>query len=279
MTDERARSDRQPTYVLGHSGAELERLERQARLVDPITRRFLVAAGIAPGMRVLDVGSGAGDVAILAADLVGATGEVTGIDRSAAALARARARTARLALLNVSFREGDVRGQKFDRPFDAVIGRYVLMFQSDPTATLRELIAHVRPGGVVAFHEPDWDGFRARPAFPAYLRARDWIVEAMRRSGADPHMGLRLHAVFTGAGLPPPEMRVESLMGGGPTAVEPMRRIADIVTTLAPEIERLGIATQREMDVETLARRMAQEGAACGGAVVGISEIGAWSRA
>jgi hypothetical protein len=59
-----------PAYSLGHSDRELERLRVQARLIDPITRRFFVDAGIAPGMRVLDVGSGVGNVAFLAAELV-----------------------------------------------------------------------------------------------------------------------------------------------------------------------------------------------------------------
>ena len=79
-------------YLLGHSPEELDRLTVQARLIDPITRQFFVEAGVAPGMRVLDVGSGAGDVAFLVAGLVGPAGEVVGTDRSAAALAAARAR-------------------------------------------------------------------------------------------------------------------------------------------------------------------------------------------
>ena len=58
-------------YVLGHSDRELGRLSTQARLVEPITREFFLDAGIVPGMRILDVGSGSGDVAFLAADLAG----------------------------------------------------------------------------------------------------------------------------------------------------------------------------------------------------------------
>ena len=73
-------------YVLGHSEAELKRLATQARLIDPITRRFLVSAGIREGMRVLDVGSGVGDVAILVAGLVGKSGEVVGADPAPAAI-------------------------------------------------------------------------------------------------------------------------------------------------------------------------------------------------
>ncbi len=61
-------------YVLGHSHRELDRLSTQARLLKPITRRWLRDAGIVPGMQVLDVGSGTGDVAFIAADLVGGTG-------------------------------------------------------------------------------------------------------------------------------------------------------------------------------------------------------------
>ena len=146
------------TYVLGHSQQELDRLTTQARLVDPMTRRFFVQAGVGPGMRVLDVGSGPGDVAFLAADLVGTKGEVVGVDRVPVALATARARAESLSLRHVSFREGDPGDMTFDRPFDAVVGRYVLMFQPDPAAMVRKLVAHLRPGGVI---KPFWLAPRA----------------------------------------------------------------------------------------------------------------------
>lgn len=83
-------------------------------------------------MRVLDVGSAAGDVAFLAASLVADSGEVVGVDRVPAALDLARARATARSLRNVSFREGDPGEMAFDRRFDAVIGRYVLQFQQDP---------------------------------------------------------------------------------------------------------------------------------------------------
>src|SRR5262245_10549157 len=101
------------SYALGHSARELDRLGAQARLIDPITREFFQEAGIARGMRVLDVGSGAGDVAFLLADLVGNTGEVVGVDRAPAALAVARARAGLRG--NLSFLEGDPTRMTFDR--------------------------------------------------------------------------------------------------------------------------------------------------------------------
>ena len=67
-------------YALGHSDAELERLEAQPRIVDPVTRRFWAAAGVQPGMRVLDVGCSAGHTTMLLAQMVGELGQVVGID-------------------------------------------------------------------------------------------------------------------------------------------------------------------------------------------------------
>src|SRR5262249_52872410 len=62
------------TYVLGRTDAETKRLILQDQIYGPITRGFFQAAGIGMGMKVLDVGSGAGDVALLLADLVGPRG-------------------------------------------------------------------------------------------------------------------------------------------------------------------------------------------------------------
>ena len=136
------------TYVFGHSAREIDRLTAQARLIDPITGGFFRDAGIASGMRVLDVGSGAGDVAFLAAGLVGDTGEVVGIDRVPAAVEAAATRARTMSLGNVSFRVGDPADVAFEQPFDAAIGRYVLQFQPDPASMLRKVSAHVRPGAV-----------------------------------------------------------------------------------------------------------------------------------
>ncbi|HET7093793.1 MAG TPA: methyltransferase domain-containing protein, partial [Thermomicrobiales bacterium] len=98
-----------PTYVLGRTEAEAQRLMLQSRLFDRLTRRFLADAGIAPGMTVLDIGSGAGDVAFAAADLVGPYGRVIGVDLNPAILEMARARAAAEGRHNVEFIAGDCR--------------------------------------------------------------------------------------------------------------------------------------------------------------------------
>src|ERR1700733_2144352 len=94
-------------YELGHSERELKRLRLQAELTDPFTRQYYRDAGIEQGMRVLDVGSGGGDAALVAAELVGEKGQVVGVDNASAAVAAAQARVAALGKRNISFHHGE----------------------------------------------------------------------------------------------------------------------------------------------------------------------------
>src|SRR5262249_57698629 len=91
------------SYALGYTDAEQERLIRQAALIAPITERFFREAGIGPGQRVLDLGSGMGDVAMLLARLVGPAGEGVGIERDANLIAAAKARAGAAGLYHVGF--------------------------------------------------------------------------------------------------------------------------------------------------------------------------------
>ncbi len=264
-------------YVLGHSEHEVERLKAQARLIDPITERFFRAAGVSSGMRVLDVGSGPGDVAFLASGIVGAGGSVVGADRVPAAVQAARSRAAARSLQNVSFLEGDPSELTFDQPFDAAIGRYVLQFQSDPAAMLRRLATKVRPGGVVVFHEIDWGGLSSFPPVPTYDLCSRWGAEAMRMHGTETRMGSKLYATFVAAGLPTPKLRLEALAVAGTESVAWLRQFKDLIATLLPQIERFGLATASEVDIETLVERMRKEANESSSVLVGHYQIGAWA--
>ena len=264
-------------YVLGHSDRELERLRLQAQLIDPITRQFLIEAGIAPGMRVLDVGSGAGDVAFLAANVVGPAGQVVGVDRSATGLAMARTRAERQSLTNVTFRKSELSAMAFDQPFDAAIGRYVLCFQPEPVPLLRLIANLVRPGGIILFHEPDREQMRSFPPAPTYDQACQWVGETYRRSGVDVRIGIKLYSMFLAAGLAAPTMRLHAVIGGA-NALDEVHLDADQAVVRAADIERLGLATANELGVETLVERIVQEMVANQSVIIGRAEIGAWSR-
>ena len=107
-----------------------------------------------PGMRVLDVGSGTGDVAFLAADFVGPSGEVVWHRYSSGRISAARDAAIARGQAQVSFREGNPAEMVFEGSFDFVVGRFVLHHQADPSGMLRGLAKHLRPGGVILFHEP-----------------------------------------------------------------------------------------------------------------------------
>jgi len=264
-------------YILGHSDGELDRLAVQARLIEPITRRFFSAAGITRAMRVLDVGSGIGDIAFLAAELVGDAGEVIGVERAAAALEVARRRASSLATCHMTFLEGDPAELVFDRPLDAIVGRYVLMFQPDPAAWMRGLLRHLAPGGVVVFQEPEWACAHSAPHVGSWQQCCRLVVEGLTAGGADPEMGARLPAVFAAAGLPAPKLAMESVIGAGAGGAEQVHFTTDVLVTLLPELERLGRVAPGEIDPVTLADRVLADVAARGSVFVGRSEIGAWS--
>jgi tRNA A58 N-methylase Trm61 len=102
------------TYVMGHPIGEEERLQKLGQLLYPSTRHLFEKAGIAPGMKVLDVGSGAGDVALLLAELVGPEGAIVGVDVYPAVLEAARVQVQAAGLTNVTFMEGDIRNVALD---------------------------------------------------------------------------------------------------------------------------------------------------------------------
>jgi hypothetical protein len=166
----------------------------------------------------------------------------------------------------------------FERPFDAVVGRYVLQFNADPAAMLRKLAGHLRPGGVMAFHELDWDGVRSIPPSPAYERCCRWFVETFRLLGIETRMGVKLHAAFVAAGMPAPSMCLEAIIGGGASVSAWLDALAELIGIMLPDMERLGVATAGEVEIATLAARLGREVAEGGGVIVGRSEIGAWSR-
>jgi hypothetical protein len=91
-------------------------------------------------------------------------------------------------------------------------------------------------------------------------------------------MGIKLHSTFVAAGLPAPSMRLSAVMSGGVNGVDHLELVTDLVETLLPAIERLGVATAAEIGVETLADRMSREVISRNSVIVGCAEIAAWTR-
>jgi ubiquinone/menaquinone biosynthesis C-methylase UbiE len=177
-------------YALGSNAAEQERLIRQTAWLAPYTERFFRDAGMKKGQHILDLGSGVGDVAIIAAHIVGIEGEVVGAERDPRAVARATARLREVGLSNVQFRQLDIADLPADRLFDGIVGRYILMFLRDPVAALRAAWQRVRPGGFLAFQEPSWSDFLlACEPLPLWRSAASLMGKTFEMTGANPAIG------------------------------------------------------------------------------------------
>jgi len=263
-------------YALGYTAAEQQRLIRQATRIAPVTERLFREAGIGPGQRVLDLGSGVGDVAMLVARLVGPAGEVVGIEREPSSIARAKGRAAEVGFQNLSFTQTDVTQIASDRPFDAAVGRFILMFLPDPVSVLRSVSRLVRPGGVVAFQEPSWIPMLALGArLPLWSKVLAAIHETFLHSGANMEMGLYLYAAFQQAGLPAPAMRMETLLGGDSDCAQ---MPVDVLRSMCPLAQRQNVSLEGLGDLETLADRIYAEATRLNTVMNVIPIVSAWAR-
>jgi len=187
-------------YIIAGGVAGKQRLEAIARALWPTTSALLNAAGVGPGMRVLDLGCGGGDVAFKLAALVGATGSVVGLDMDETKLALARQAAAALRCSNLDFRNAQAQDWSEQDRYDCVYSRFLLTHLADPPAMLRQMRRAVRSGGLVVIEDIDFTGNFSYPAnagFSTYVRL---YRAAAARQGADADVGPKLYGMLLTAG-------------------------------------------------------------------------------
>lgn len=265
------------TYALGHADVEVRRLLLQGRLYNDYTEHALRLAGLRPGMRVLDVGCGPGDVSFIAARLVGPTGSVLGVDAAPEMIELAGARAAEQGLSAVHFKQSAIDTIALDQPVDAVVGRLILMHVPDPAATLRHLSTFVRPGGVVAFSENDITGTRSFPDMPLFGQVTTGIVRAFEAMGLSAQFGTTLHTIFADAGLGAPHLTLGTPVG---TAADTdiLAYAAEVWRLVHPIAQQNGFAIDELADIDNFVPRFHQEALAVNAMITMPPMITAWAQ-
>jgi SAM-dependent methyltransferase len=265
-------------YVLGHAPRELRRLMLQAQILKPITVRLMREAGLTLGMKVVDLGCGVGDVALLAAEMVGPAGSVIGIDHNPDAIATARERARAAGLTNTEFVVGNASELAGSKSCDLAIGRYVLVHQSDPAAFIRAAASHVRSGGVVAFHEllvvGTWWSY---PRVPLWEQTSDLVNKALCSVLKHPDAGARMIEHFYNAGLPQPFLFSETPAGGGPDSPLYAWK-AETLCSVLPRAEAAGLVRPGEIDIGTLEMRLREATIAARSQLGGAHQHCGWAR-
>jgi SAM-dependent methyltransferase len=212
----RAYNRRVEQYVIRGGEGGYERLALLARTRWPDTAALFARAGLSPGMRCIDLGCGGGQVTLEIARLVAPGGSAVGVDMDEIKLDLARRAAAERGLVNVEFRQLNMRDWDEPDSYDTVYCRFLLQHLSEPVALLGRMWAAVRPRGVLIVEEADFDGWCCHPAnegFDFFVRT---YSDVLKRRGGDPALGRKLYGGFLAAGIPGPEVGlVQPVWTGG----------------------------------------------------------------
>jgi SAM-dependent methyltransferase len=263
---------------MGHTDRERQRLSLQASLINPFTDGLLIKAGITSGMRILDLGCGVGEVSLLAARLVAPHGSVHGIDIDQAALEQARSMLQSAGYNCATFELTDVNEHQPGQPYDAVIGRHILIHIADVPGVLRKAVSLVKPGGVLAFQEWDLSYYpRGYPEMPLAFSVGDMICEFFRRAMPRADIGTQLAHLMQDAGLTMPECRFDSIAACGPNA-DVCAWMVECLQSVLPRMNVVGLSIAPLGDIQTLKSRMLQEAAEVRGVNFSPPLIGVFAR-
>jgi SAM-dependent methyltransferase len=266
-----------PEYALGSDDTEIARLQTQAALIAEPTTLLLQRGGIRRGMRVLDLGSGPGDVAFQVAEMIGPNGSVVGVEQDPAQIAAGMQRRDGSGFGNVDFRHGDARTFLDDEPFDAVVCRLLLLHLPDAADVLAHHLRNLRPGGVFIAVDYDVAGMRALPEVELYSRLIEWVTAGFKYAHADVFVGMRFPLLFEQAGF-----RDVGTLGlqayWPPSSSHAAAYLVGVVHAMKDLIVNSGVTTEEEIGLDTLEQRLGEAFMSANAVFSLPTVVGGWGR-
>lgn len=235
-----------PAQYIIRGGVEgRERLRLLARVMRPATLGLFERIGIQPGMKVLDMGCGGGDVTFELARIVGPEGCVIGMDMDEKKLELARGEAAEQQQFNVTFQRSEVSACELQPEFDVVYARFLLTHLKDSPGALAKMHQALRPGGVLVVEDIDFTGHFCWPESAAFARYLELFTQAVRLQGADPNIGPRLPAMLKDLDCQRVQMHVAQ-----PAAIDGEAKLMSPLTmeNIADAVLAAGLASRSEVD-------------------------------
>jgi ubiquinone/menaquinone biosynthesis C-methylase UbiE len=243
-------------YVLRGGQEGYDRIQVLARSRWPDTEQLLDRIDVRVGMDCVDVGCGGGAVTLALARRVGPTGRAVGLDLDETQLRLAAAVAAEADLANVAFRVADLSTAVDLDGSDVVYSRLLLQHLRDPVALLARLWAAVRPGGVLAVEDADFDGCFCDPPNSAFTFFVQSYQHVAARRGGDSTYGRKLAAAFTAAAVPRPELELRAVLYRGEGRLLPWLTVAHAADAIVAE----GVASPDEIQTALIElRRLADD--------------------
>jgi SAM-dependent methyltransferase len=260
-------------YFLGYSSAELERLQRQAQELAPDSNQLFERIGVVEGSRAIELGCGPLGCLEILSQRVGPKGSVVGVEISADAVAFARRYLADQKIGNVEVRQSDGKATDLPREsFDLATARLVLVNIPEPERIVREMVALVKPGGVVALHEADW-GLESG-SLAALDRLLSVFADYSKANGIDLFVGRRLPRMLQAAGLV--DVQVNSILQVCPLGNPRRILLLQFAKNLRDRILSQGLIPEAEFNESIAALKLYLEDPAS--LVLSLLYIQAWGR-
>lgn len=194
-------SDNHKDYIISGGAAGKDRLNTLSNVLRPYTQYLLEMAGPLTSKKVLDLGSGGGNVAMMIGGMVGNKGSVTAIDFDESIVALAKKQAEKDGIKNVQFQAESAYDITYSNEFDLVYSRFLLSHLQQPMDVLHKMVDAVKPGARIIVEDVDFTGHFSYPASTAFEQYVTLYSKAARQNGQNPKIGQQLFKMFCDAGI------------------------------------------------------------------------------